>query len=82
MLSVVTDGAIEQRLPSRDSVRNSLYEGLFVTDRPLCIVTGFPVHPADVLEINNSIANRKDWNSIVSKTRTCPWTGQPQNPLY
>ena len=82
MLSVITDSSIEQRIPHRDQSRNTLYEALFSIDRPSCIVTGYPVHPADMLEVNNSIANRKDWNSIVSKTRLCPWTSQNQNPLY
>lgn len=83
VLSVVTDSSIEQRLPPRESTRNTLYEGLFYTDKqPLCVVTGFPIHPSDLLEVNNSTANRRDWNNIVSKTRTCPWTGKQENPLY
>ena len=82
MLSVVTDTSIQQRFPPRDQSRNSLYEGLFSSDRPTCIVTGFPVHGADLLEVNNSTANRRDWNAFVAKARACPWTGQPQNPLY
>lgn len=82
VLSVVTDSAVEQRLPSRDSVRNTLYEGLFASNKASCIVTGYPIHPADMLEVNNSTANRRDWNALVGKTRLCPWTGQPQNPLY
>ena len=82
VLSVITDSKIEQRVPSREQCRNTLYEAMFLVDRPTCIVTGFPVHPADMLEVNNSVANRRDWNSLVAKTRLCPWTGQNQNPLY
>lgn len=82
VLSVVTDSGIDQRLPSRDAVRNTLYEGMFSTNKASCIVSGYPIHPADMLEVNNSTANRRDWNALVSKTRLCPWTGQPQNPLY
>lgn len=82
VLSVVTDASVEQRLPPREQSRNTLYEGLFSSDRPTCIVTGYQIHPADMLEVNNSTANRKDWNAYVVKTRTCPWTGQAQNPLY
>jgi intraflagellar transport protein 172 len=82
VLSVVTDNSIEQRFPPREQSRNSLYEGLFSSDRPTCIVTGYPVYPADMLEINNSVANRRDWNAFVAKARICPWTGQPQNPIY
>jgi len=82
VLSVVTDNSIEQRLPARESSRNTLYEGLYSSDRPTCIVTGYQIHPADMLEVNNSTANRRDWNAYVVKTRACPWTGQAQNPLY
>jgi intraflagellar transport protein 172 len=60
VLSVVTDSTVEQRFPARETSRNSLYEGLFNSERPTCIVTGFPVHPADILEVNNSTANRRE----------------------
>ena len=82
VLSVVTDNSFEQRFPPREQSRNTLYEGLFSSDRPMCIVSGYPVNAADVLEVNNSIANRRDWNQFVAKARICPWTGQPQNPMY
>lgn len=82
VLSVVTDSSVEQRLKPRGQSKNTLYEGLYGSDRPTCIVTGFPVHPVDMLEVNNSTANRKDWNFLVAKTHTCPWTGQSQNPIY
>jgi hypothetical protein len=82
VLAKVTESDIDQRLPSRDATRNTLYEGLFSSNRATCIVTGFPVQHADMLEVNNSTAHRRDWNALVSKTRLCPWTGQPQNPLY
>ena len=82
VLSVVTDSSVEQRFPAREKSRGTLYEGFFQSDRPTCIVTGYPVHPAETLEVNNSIANRKDWNAFVAKARVCPWTGQPQNPVY
>lgn len=84
VLSVVTDAKIDQRFPaSREACgRGTLYEGLYSTDRPSCILTGFPVNPADMLEVNQSVANRRDWNAFVSKVKTCPWTGQPQTPIY
>jgi intraflagellar transport protein 172 len=65
VLSVVTDNSIEQRFPSREQSRNSLYEGLFSSDRPTCIVTGYPIQPADMLEINNSVANRYDTQNAI-----------------
>ena len=82
VLSVVTDSNIEQRFPPREQARNSLYEGLFSTERPACIVTGFPIHPADMLEVNNSVANKRDWNAYVNKSKLCPWTGEEQQPLF
>ena len=45
-------------------------------------MTGYQIHPADMLEVNNSTANRRDWNAYVVKSKSCPWTGQAQNPLY
>ena len=56
VLSVVTDSNIEQRFPPREQSRNSLYEGLFNSQRPTCIVSGFPVHPADMLEVSPSVS--------------------------
>lgn len=82
VLSVVTDSNIEQKIPPREKSRNTLYDALFSSDRPTCIVTGYPVHPSDILEINNSTANRREWNALVAKTRVCPWTSQSQNPIY
>jgi intraflagellar transport protein 172 len=78
----VTDSDIEQKLTVKERSRNTLYEGLYLSDRPSCIVTGFPVQPNELIEVNNSIANRREWNSLVAKTRVCPWTGQSQNPIY
>jgi hypothetical protein len=82
VLSIVTDSNVEQRFPGREASKNTLYDGLYNSDKNTCIVTGYPIYPADMLEVNNSTANRRDWNLLVSKTRVCPWTGQPQNPLY
>lgn len=82
VLSVVTDSTIEQRFKRREQARGFLDEGLYASERPTCIITGYPVFPGDLLEINNATANRKDWNAYVAKMRTDPWTGQSQNPLY
>ena len=82
ILSVVTDSSVEQRFPGKEQSRGTLYDGLFHTQRKSCIVSGFPISPADTLEVNNSIANRRDWNAIVAKTHLCPWTSQQQNPIY
>ncbi len=42
VLSVVTDSSVEQRFPRKDKARNTLYDGMFASDRPSCIVTGYP----------------------------------------
>lgn len=82
VLSVVTDSTVEQRLKPRNQSRGTLYEGLYSSDRPTCIVTGFPVQSVDMLEVSSSVANRKDWNFLVAKTALDPWTGQAQKPMY
>lgn len=82
VLTVVTDSSIDQQFPHREAAKNTLYDGLFSSERPTCIVSGYPVYSADLLDVNNSKANRKDWNAFVAKQRTCPWTGQSQNPIY
>jgi intraflagellar transport protein 172 len=82
VLSVITDSSVDQQFPPREQSRNTLYEGMFTSDRPTCIVTGYPVQSADLLEVNQSIANRRDWNAYVGKKKKCPWTSQAQNPLY
>ena len=83
ILSVVTDSTIEQSFPKREASKGTLYENIYTyANRKVCIVTGYPVHPADTLEINNSVANRRDWNALVTKTKVCPWTSQPQNTIY
>jgi len=82
VLSVVTDSNIEQRFTAREHSRGTLYEALYMSERPTCIVTGYPVHPADLLEINHSTANRREWNALVAKTRLDPWTSSQQMPLY
>lgn len=82
VLSVCMDKSIEQRLPPANKSQGTIYEGLFSTSLPLCILTGYPIPPRDMLEVNRSRTNRRDWNQYVSRVKKCPWTGQPQNPLY
>jgi len=82
VLSVCMDKSIEQRLPPANKAAGTIYEGMFSSPLPQCIVTGFPIQPRELLEVNNSKANRRDWNALVSRTKLCPWTLQTQNPLY
>lgn len=82
VLSVCMDKSIEQKLPPQAKSQGTIYEGLFATNLPLCILTGYPIQPRDMLEVNRSRANRRDWNQYVSRIKKCPWTGQQQNPLY
>jgi intraflagellar transport protein 172 len=82
VLSVCMDKSIEQRLPPPNKAQGTIYEGLFASSLPQCIVTGYPIQPREMLEVNNSRAIRRDWNQYVSRIKKCPWTGQPQNPYY
>ena len=82
VLSICMDNDIEQKLPRQGEAEGTIYAGLYASDKPTCIVTGYAVNSRDLLEINNSVANKRDWNALVSKSRTCPWTGQEAVPLW
>lgn len=82
VLSICMDKSIDQQLPSRQQSLGTVYAGLYRTDLPTCIVTGNPVQKWELLRVNNSIANKVDWNQYVRKMKQCPWTKQVQGPLY
>ncbi len=82
VLSICMDKSIEQKLPRQGESENTVYAGLYASDKPTCIVTGYPVSKRDELSVNNSIANKKDWNALVSKTETCPWSGIEATPQW
>ena len=74
VLSICMDNSIEQQLPRQGESEGTVYAGLFASNKPTCIVTGYPIPSRDQLSVNNSVANKKDWNALVAKTGTCPWT--------
>jgi intraflagellar transport protein 172 len=82
VLEMCTSSDIDQQLPSAADARGTLYEGLYASDRPTCIATGFPVHAVDMLQANGSVANKRDWNAYVTKTKRDPWTDRAEKPRY
>jgi intraflagellar transport protein 172 len=82
VLSVCMDKSIEQRLPPQNKAQGTVYEGLFASNLQQCIVTGYPIHPREQLEVNRTKANRRDWNLYVSRIKKCPWTGGAATPQY
>ena len=76
------DNNIEQKLPRQGESENTVYAGLYASNKPTCIVTGYPIPSRDQLNVNNSIASKKDWNALVSKTETCPWTNEQASPQW
>ena len=62
------DNNIEQKLPRQGEFANTIYDGLYISTKPTCIVTGYTIPSRDKLEVNNSMASKKDWNALVRKT--------------
>lgn len=88
VLAMSMDQAVEQSLPPQGE-GDPIYEGLYNSSNPICIVTGYPVPPHSLLELeieghNAGVitANKKDWNAYVQITKQCPWTNQPRTPKY
>jgi len=83
VLAVSMDSSVEQALPPHDPAADpSIYDALYPNKAAKCIVTGFPIPEMLRIDINNSTANKKDWNAFVEKSKTCPWTGQSASPQY
>mmetsp|Transcript_29270 Transcript_29270/g.93818 ORF Transcript_29270/g.93818 Transcript_29270/m.93818 type:complete len:1764 (-) Transcript_29270:152-5443(-) len=82
VLSVCGDPDISQSLPLADDAVGTVYEGLFASDHPTCIVTGYPVSPAELITVNNARARKADWNAYVARTHKCPWTKAEASPRY
>jgi len=82
VLTLCTTSSISQSLPPPSQSQGTVYEGMFASSSPSCIVTGFPIPGNHTLEVNGSVANKRDWNMLVSRTRKCPWTDKKQSPIY
>eukprot|EP00618_Florenciella_parvula_P017071 CAMPEP_0119543784 /NCGR_PEP_ID=MMETSP1344-20130328/54343_1 /TAXON_ID=236787 /ORGANISM="Florenciella parvula, Strain CCMP2471" /LENGTH=1740 /DNA_ID=CAMNT_0007588171 /DNA_START=113 /DNA_END=5335 /DNA_ORIENTATION=- len=82
VLSVCMDASVDAALPPEGQAQGTIYAGLYASDLATCIVTGFPVAKRDEMQVNNSVANKRDWNLLVSKTKACPWTGKAESPAW
>jgi intraflagellar transport protein 172 len=82
VLSTCMDKSIDQQLPGSKLSLGTVYAGLYASDLPTCVVSGTPVQKWELLQVNNSIANKVDWNQFVRKVKLCPWTQVEQNPIY
>merc|ERR1712146_805488 len=75
VLSVCMDAKIEQQLPPADQAQGTIYAGLYSSDLPACIVTGFPVQTWEKVDVEGGVANKQDWNAFVRKKKVDPWSG-------
>jgi intraflagellar transport protein 172 len=84
VLSVCMDNSVDQTLPSEGpKTMGTIYAGLYSSDAPRCVVSGAPISSkSDELRVNGTMANKRDWNLIVSKTKVCPWTGSSESPQW
>jgi len=82
VLTICMDKSVDQQLPTKEMALGTMYAGLYATDLPTCVVTGCPVQKWELLQVNNSLANKADWNKFVRKVKKCPWTNIDQGPLY
>ncbi|CAM9798674.1 unnamed protein product, partial [Hapterophycus canaliculatus] len=51
VLSVCMDAKIDQALPPEKEAGGTLYEGLYASDLPSCVVTGLPIHKRDMIQV-------------------------------
>ena len=58
VLSICMDKAVDQQLPAKQQAAGTVHAGLYASDLPTCIVTGYPVQKWELLNVNNSIANK------------------------
>jgi intraflagellar transport protein 172 len=83
VLSVCMDSSVDQTLPTDGNASLPVYGGLYASARPLCVVSGAPVvSKGDELHVNGTVASKRDWNLLVSKTKACPWTNKPESPQW
>ncbi|CAN0111442.1 unnamed protein product, partial [Ectocarpus sp. 12 AP-2014] len=60
VLSVCMDAKIDQALPPEKEASGTLYQGLYASELPSCVVTGLPVHKRDLIQVNHARANKRD----------------------
>jgi len=78
------DSSIDQALPAEGkATAGTIDAGLYSSDLPLCVISGAPIASrSEELRINGAVANKRDWNLLVSKTKVCPWTGKSESPQW
>lgn len=52
------------------------------SESEMCIVTGYPILPGEHVNLTGVPACRTNWNAYVAHFKSCPWTRQPQSPMY
>ena len=58
VLTICMDKSVDQQLPTKEMALGTMYAGLYATDLPTCVVTGCPVQKWELLQVNNSLANK------------------------
>jgi len=81
VLSRCMDHGIKKSLPSKQSAHGTIYEVLYTNSLTGCKITGYPLcknKGVMLIPGNNEevTVSKRNWHAIVSKTHTCPWTGE------
>jgi intraflagellar transport protein 172 len=58
VLTICMDKSVDQQLPAKQQALGTVYSGLYASDLPTCIVTGYPVQKWELLNVNKSVANK------------------------
>ena len=58
VLTICMDKSVDQQHPTKEMALGTMYAGLYATDLPTCVVTGCPVQKWELLQVNNSLANK------------------------
>uniref|UniRef100_A0A7S3K758 IF140/IFT172/WDR19 TPR domain-containing protein n=1 Tax=Aureoumbra lagunensis TaxID=44058 RepID=A0A7S3K758_9STRA len=76
VLASCVDNKIDQQLPeSAKAANGTLYQALFPTEYPSCLVTGFPVASWDATKVQGGgSCNKLDYNRYVRALKICPWS--------
>lgn len=90
VLEIAVEGDLERTLPTRTCMNCN--QETFLGNQTchhcqhkeqLCIITGLPL-TADHVKIPSSgkLANREDFNRYIQVMRRCPWSREPERPIY
>mmetsp|Transcript_24502 Transcript_24502/g.37819 ORF Transcript_24502/g.37819 Transcript_24502/m.37819 type:complete len:524 (+) Transcript_24502:631-2202(+) len=78
VLSKCMDPQIQQKLPTVERSRGTIYIGLYDSRSTRCFITGYPIESSrNSMTVEGSFeANKFDWEMLVDKTKVCPLTGK------